>query len=143
MLEEGVCDSTEVSLLESLNKDTPKSIKTIIGIIYMRVGIWYLEYDLALQLGGSGKLFSCLLHWFAQQFVSKHFPKNASHLTLLLDGTVLLDGQDHRKPERSSVTFEVHKYRMRMRIGGSLNELKYEIGSENSSSVNLWCGFLL
>lgn len=66
----------------------------------MREGVWYLEDDLALQLGGRRQLFGRLLHRFAQQLVSKHVPENASHLTLLLDGTVLLDGQDHRKPER-------------------------------------------
>lgn len=105
-------------LHQSLNKDTRKSIKTVIEVIYVRVSIWYLEDDLALQLGGRGQLFSRLLHWFTQQLVSKHVPENASHLTLLLDRTVLLDGQDHRKPERFA---QIHNYRIRIGIGGSLN----------------------
>lgn len=57
----------------------------------------YLEYDLSLQLRGRGQLFGHLLHWFSQKFVSKHFFEYPRHLTLLLQRTVLLYGQDYRK----------------------------------------------
>lgn len=81
---------------------TKQSVKVFFHFLW-HTCILYLKYDLSFQLCRWGKLFSYQIHRFSQQFVSKYFPENPSHLTLLLYRTMLLDGQDHWEPEREAV----------------------------------------
>lgn len=59
----------------------------------------YLQDDLAPQLRGRGQLLGQLLHRLGQQLISEDVLEDARHLALLLDGAVLLDGQDEREAE--------------------------------------------
>lgn len=58
----------------------------------------YLDDDFALQLRGGRQLLGLLLQRFSQQLVSKDVFKDPSHLTLLLQGTMFLYGQDDWEP---------------------------------------------
>lgn len=64
----------------------------------------HLEDDLTLELHGGGQLFSHQLHRLHQKLVLEYLSEDTSHLPLLLYGTVLLDGENHRVSDNNSTT---------------------------------------